>query len=107
MIYNNYLIHLKNETNKIEKTTYGIIIEIKDGCALIKNLKKAFIGEKLLIVGVSGIASVISIKNNGDIYALVYANIEEIKQDTLVIKTNTQVSINIFSDMFGRFIRPS
>ena len=51
-------------------------------------------------------ANVLSINKNNDIYVLLFTLNNDVKQNTLVFKTNNMSSINIDSKVLGKITRP-
>ena len=41
------IINFQNTITKKEDLNFGIISEVKDGCAIVRGLKGAYIGEQL------------------------------------------------------------
>jgi len=100
------IINFQNTITKKEDLNFGIISEVKDGCAIVRGLKGAYIGEQLWLLGVTGMANVLSINKNNDIYVLLFTLNNDVKQNTLVFKTNNMSSINIDSKVLGKITRP-
>lgn len=91
---------------KNKNINFGIVTEFKDGCATIVGLKNVLIGEKLEFLNSIGIASVLSIDKDNNIYSLVYKGGDSISQGSLVIKTGKTLDIILDWSVIGKIMRP-
>ena len=79
---------------RIPKQNFGVIESINYGCAIIKGLNSAKMGELIRCQSTNSIGSVVKILPRR-VVVLFYTNIDELKPKIAVVRTNTPLSRNI------------
>src|SRR6185312_1853490 len=89
-------------TDQYSNVYYGVVINVRDGIAIIKGLEKAKAGEVLeFSSGVKGLALNLS---HDEVSAVIFGNERLIKEGVRVKNTGNLMTIGVSSKLLGRVI---